>query len=160
MGDVNETVEDGASDGIIEQKTDTVDVTNDVTVENEKVEIHKEHSASPVRVIKTESVTSFNSEVKDEGEEIAKENISPLKEMSTINATIDADKSDSEASSEVEWEVSDDEDVEATVEEKEIRREVKEKTPEVKEMTPEVKELTREEKLETAKRKENTPEKC
>merc|ERR1712089_26565 len=97
---------------------------------------------------------------KDEGEEIAKENMSPLKETSTINATTDADNSDSEASSEVEWEVSDDEDVEATVEEKEIRREVKEKTPEVKEKTPEVKEKTPEEKLETAKRKEDTPEKC
>merc|ERR1712180_58318 len=143
-----------------------VDVTNDVTVENETVEIHKEHSASPVRVIKSESVTSFNAEVKDE-EEIPKEHMSLLKETSTINATTDADKSDSEASSEVEWEVSDDEDVEATVEEKEIRREVKEKTPEVKELTPEVKEKTPEvkektpeEKLETAKRKENTPEKC
>jgi len=164
--DVIETVVDGTNDGVIEQKTDTVDVTNDVTVENETVEIHKEHSASPVRVIKTESVTSFNSEVKDE-EEIPQENKSPLKETSTINATTDADNSDSEASSEVEWEVSDDEDVEATVEEKEIRREVKEKTPEVKEKTPEVKEKTPEikektpeEKLETAKRKENTPEKC
>merc|ERR1712089_70616 len=151
--DVNETVVDGANDGVMEQKTDTVDVTNDVTVENETVEIHKEHSASPVRVIKTESVTSFNAEVKDEGEEIPQENKSLLKETSTINATTDADNSDSEASSEVEGEVSDEEDVEATVEEKEIRREVKEKTPEVKEMTPE-------EKLETAKRKENTPEKC
>merc|ERR1712243_371177 len=155
-----ETVMDGTNDGVMEQKTDTVDVTNDVTVENETVEIHKEHSASPVRVIKSESVTSFNAEVKDEGEEIPKDNKSPLKETSTINATTDADNLDSEAASEVEWEVSDDEDVEAIVEEKEVIREVKEKTPNVKENTPEVKEKTPEEKLETAKRKENTPEKC
>merc|ERR1712243_241558 len=155
--DVIETVADGTKqiicDEATEQETETVDTTNDVTVEKETVETSKEHSASPVRVIKTESVTSFNAEVKDEGEEIPKENMSPLKETSTINATTDADKSDSEASSEVEWEVSDDEEVEAIVEEKEVIREVKEKTPNVKENTPE-------EKLETAKRKENTPEKC
>merc|ERR1712243_492467 len=144
-----ETVMDGTNDGVMEQKTDTVDVTNDVTVENETVETHKEHCASPVRVIKTESVNSFNAEVKDEGEEIPKENMSPLKDTSTINATTDADNSDSEASSEVEWEVSDDEEVEAIVEEKEVIREVKEKTPNVKENTPEVKEKTPEEKLET-----------
>merc|ERR1712080_211647 len=92
-------------------------------------------------------------EVKDKGEEIPKENISPMKETSKINSTTDADNVDSEASSEVEWEVSDDEYVEATVEEKENTPEVKEKTPEVKEKTPE-------EQLETAKIKEKTPEKC
>jgi len=169
--DVIETVADGTKqiicDEATEQETETVDATNDVTVEKETVETSKEHSASPVRVIKTESVTSFNAEDKDEGEEIPKDNKSPLKETSTINATTDADNSDSEAASEVEWEVSDDEEVEAIVEEKEVIREVKEKTPdvkentpEVKEKTPEIKEKTPEEKLETAKRKENTPEKC
>merc|ERR1712112_186922 len=169
--DVIETVADGTKqiicDEATEQETETVDVTNDVTVENETVETSKEHSASPVRVIKSESLTSFNAEVKDEGEEIPKDNKSPLKETSTINATTDADNSDSEAASEVEWEVSDDEEVEAIVDEKEVIREVKEKTPdvkentpEVKEKTPEIKEKTPEEKLETAKRKENTPEKC
>merc|ERR1712112_38643 len=148
--DVIESVVDGTKqiicDEDTEQETETVDVTNDVTVEKETVETSKEHSASPVRVIKTESVTSFNAEVKDEGEELPKDNKSPLKETSTINATTDADNSDCEAASEVEWEVSDDEEVEAIVEEKEVIREVKEKTPD--------------EKLETAKRKENTPEKC
>merc|ERR1712080_216668 len=139
-------------DEVMEQKTETVDVTNDVVVEKETVETPKEHSVSPVRVIKTESVTSFTEEVKDRGEEIPKENISPMKETK-INSTTDADNVDSEASSEVEWEVSDDEEVEATVEEKENTPEVKEKTPEVKEKTPE-------EQLETAKIKEKTPEKC